>query len=70
MSSDYPAIQESIPEQDMIYWSTGHSDNVLGQRDILAEPCHSPSTMGTQLLSEGGLVSVALAGIVLSSLSL
>lgn len=53
----------------MIYWSIGHSGNVLGQRDILAEPCHSPSTMGAQLLSEGGLVSMALAGIVLSSLS-
>lgn len=68
-SSDHPAIQESIPKQDMIYWSIGHSRNALGQRDILAEPCHSPSTMGAQLLSEGGLISAALAAIVLSSLS-
>lgn len=39
----------------MIYWWIRHSRNILGQHDSLTEPCHSPSTMGTQLLSEGGL---------------
>jgi len=40
MSSDYPAIQESIPKQDVILQdvSTGRRGNILGQRDVLAEP--------------------------------
>lgn len=69
MSSGDPAIQESIVKQEIIYWSVGHSSNILGQRDILTELCHSPCTIGAQLLSERGFVTVALAGIFVPSLS-